>query len=355
MKSGYLVLESGETFKGDWLGGNNRAGEIVFNTSHSGYEEIATDPSYFGQIMVMSSSQQGNYSVSDEVWESDNIWINGFLALEIQNGERDNSWVDRLSEKGVPVMHKLDTRRLILKLRDEGTPMGAVVTAESEIDAKAIAEKLITEQRKIDKDWVYATTCKSSYEVDGDMESGPRVAIIDYGAKKNIVRELKKRCSALKVFPSRVSSKEVLDWKPHGIMLSNGPGDPADVEIAVDTVKEMLGQLPIFGICMGHHILCLALGAKTYKLKFGHRGSNQPVKDHLLDQVYITSQNHGYAVVKESLPSNVTVSHTHLNDQTISGISCLEKKCMSVQFHPESHPGPRDAEGLFDYFVKQMQ
>ncbi len=355
MSLGFLVLDSGEVFSGQWLGGEPKAGEVVFNTSHSGYEEIATDPSYYSQIMVMTAPQQGNYGVDDGVWESKDIWIQGLLCLEMQNSTRDKSWVERLTQKGVPVVEGMDTRSLVLCLREKGTPWGAVVKASTKKEAQDQASVLIQAQKKMDSDWVHAVTCKEPYELKGDRPSGAKVAVLDFGLKKNILRELKKRSSQIKVFPSRTSAKEILSWDPHGVMLTNGPGNPVEVLEATETVRELLGHRFIFGICMGHQILSQSLGASTYKLKFGHRGSNQPVKDHNLDLIYMTSQNHGYAVDKKSLPENVTVSHTHLNDQTVSGIMCLEKKCMSVQFHPESHPGPRDAEGLFDYFIKQIQ
>lgn len=352
---GYLIVENGPVFEGTWKAGEDRAGEIVFNTSHFGYEEMATDPSYMNQILVTTAPMQGNYGVSDEVWESDKIWINGFICLEVQETVRDSTWKDRLAENGVPLITDVNTRKLVLYLREQGTPWGAAVRAESEEEARSKAVQLIESVKGEERDWVYRATCKEAYEEDGQLESGPRVAVMDFGSKKNILRELKKRCRGIKVFPSRASADEVKAWEPDGIMLSNGPGDPADVQVAVDTVRELLNYRPIFGICMGHHILGLALGGKTYKLRFGHRGSNHPVRDQLLDRVYVTSQNHGYAVEQESLPSDVQITHTNLNDQTVSGISFEKKRCFSVQFHPESHPGPHDAEGLFDYFVKQIQ
>ena len=187
-----------------------------------------------------------------------------------------------------------------------------------------------------------------------DSKNGPRVAVIDLGYKKNICRELQKRCSEIIVFPSRVETEEVLKWKPDGVMLTNGPGDPKDVQVSVETVKNLLGKVYIMGICMGHHILALALGARTYKLKFGHRGSNHPIKDSLLNTVYVSSQNHGYAVDKESLPEDVNVTHWNLNDKTVAGLESKKQRCFSVQFHPESHPGPHEAVKLFDYFIGEI-
>ncbi|MCB0420451.1 MAG: glutamine-hydrolyzing carbamoyl-phosphate synthase small subunit [Bdellovibrionales bacterium] len=354
-KKGYVVIENGPLFPGLWEGGENRAGEVVFNTSHFGYEEMATDPSYMNQILVTTAPMQGNYGISDEVWESERLWINGFICLEAQSSQRDRSWRERLQENNVPLLTEVDTRKLVLYLRDQGTPWGAVVQADSDEEARKVAQSLIEKVKQEDRDWVFQVTCRTPYEVEGDHPAGPRVAVLDLGSKKNIVRELKKRCRGLKVFPSRTTAQEIRSWEPDGILLSNGPGDPADVEVAAETVRELLGYRPIFGICMGHHILSLALGGKTYKLRFGHRGSNHPVDDRLLDRIYVTSQNHGYAVEQSSLPNDVKITHTNLNDQTVSGIMLEDKKCFSVQFHPESHPGPHDAEGLFDYFVKLIQ
>ncbi|MCB0364815.1 MAG: glutamine-hydrolyzing carbamoyl-phosphate synthase small subunit [Bdellovibrionaceae bacterium] len=353
-RQGYLVLESGAVFSGTWLGGKPQAGEVVFNTSHSGYEEMATDPSYFSQILVTTAPMQGNYGESDEVWESGNLSIRGFVCLEIQNSDRDMSWKEKLIEKGVPVMEEVDTRRLVIQLREQGTVWGAMVSADSEAEARAQAHPLISQAKEGDPDWVFQMTCKEAYDLQGEVPGGPRLAVLDFGCKTNILRELRQRCSQLRIFPSRTSGQEIRDWSPDGIMLSNGPGNPSDVQIAVETVRELLGWRFIFGICMGHQILSLALGANTYKLKFGHRGSNHPIRDDLLKTIYVTSQNHGYAVDGETLPEGVRVTHVNLNDNTVSGIQCEAKKCMSVQFHPESHPGPHDAVALFDYFVKQL-
>ncbi|MCB0412847.1 MAG: glutamine-hydrolyzing carbamoyl-phosphate synthase small subunit [Bdellovibrionales bacterium] len=362
MKKGFLVLEDGEVFSGEWVDpydkiSNESVGEVVFNTSHSGYEEIATDPSYFSQIVVMTASQQGNYGVSDEFWESENIWIKGFVCLEVQNSERDSHWVKTITEKGVPILTGLDTRSLTFHLRDLGTPWGALVCVEDEIKAREIGKKVIQEKRVAlsdDGDWPFLVSCKEAVIYQGDVKRGPRVAVLDFGCKKNIVRELIKRCSEVKVFPSRTKPEEIKGWQPDGLLLSNGPGDPALVKESIDNVKELLGWKPLFGICMGHQILALALGAKTYKLKFGHRGANHPIEDKLLNKVYVTSQNHGYAVQEEGLSSDISVTHINLNDRTVAGISCDEKKCFSVQFHPESHPGPRDSVSLFDYFVGRL-
>lgn len=353
--SGYLVLETGEIYEGHWKGGSNRAGEVVFNTSHSGYEEIATDPSYFSQILVMSAPMQGNYGVNDEFWESSQIHIRGFICLEIQDSKRDSSWLNRLLHKQIPVLTEIDTRSLILRLRDEGTVWGAMVNAESKEEAFSEAKNLISQSKKKEKDWTHLVTSSEPSNFKGENPTGPRIAIMDFGFKMNILRELQKRSKEVCVFPSRTSVADIQSWEPDGILLSNGPGDPAEVVGATETVKQLLGKYPIFGICMGHQILGLALGLKTYPMVFGHRGSNHPISDLILNKIYISAQNHGYALMLDEKNSGDNeVTHINLNDQTVAGIRNRALKCMSVQFHPESHPGPHDAVGLFDYFIKEM-
>lgn len=354
-KTGYLVLESGVSFKGRWRGGVDRAGEVVFNTSHSGYEEIATDPSYFSQILVLTAPMQGNYGVNKEFWESRKLWIHGFVSLQMQETKNDASWLKRLEENGIPVVSDIDTRKITLYLRSEGDTWGALVQAEGLEEAKEKATSLIAEAKGIEPDWPNLVSRKEVQKIEGGESSGPRVAVLDLGCKENILRELSALCSEVAVFPCRTSAEEILNWDPDGILLSNGPGDPSKVEQVVETVQSLLGKKYIFGICMGHQILAQALGARTYKMKFGHRGGNHPVKDLLLDKICVTSQNHGYAVDKEGLPGSVEVSHINLNDDSIEGIVCREKKCMSVQHHPESHPGPRDSRHLFNYFVEQLK
>lgn len=353
--AGYLVLETGEVFSGVWLGGKPQAGEAVFNTSHSGYEEIATDPSYYGQILVMTAPMQGNYGIDRKVWESRHRWIRGFVCLEAQSSQRDRSWIQSLTDAGIPIIDGVDTRTVTLRLRDRGTPRAAVVAAKSAEEAKELAEPLIKNFLKTEpSDWAHQVSRKEIEVIKGIQESGPRVVVYDFGAKENIIRELALRSREVVIVPSRTTAKEVLSHSPDGVLLSNGPGDPEQVQSAVSAISELLGKKPIFGICMGHQLLCRALGAKTFKLKFGHRGSNHPVRDKLLRAVYVTSQNHGYAVDPKTIPSNVVITHSNLNDDTVEGIDCPQMNAFSVQFHPESHPGPREAERLFDLFFARM-
>lgn len=350
----YLVLESGEIYQGHWHAGEDRAGEVVFNTSHSGYEEIATDPSYYHQIVVMTAPMMGNYGIDDSVWESRRPWIEGFICLQVQDAERDRSWIHRLGLHGIPIVSRLDTRNLVLRLRSGGTPWGALVKADSEDSARKKAKALIAAKKDMDKDWVHAVSRREVQDLAGGNMVGPKIAVLDFGSKENILRELAPLCSALRLFPSRTSAEELMKWNPDGVMLTNGPGDPADVKVAVETVRSLLGKKPVFGICMGHQILGLALGAKTYKLKFGHRGSNHPIKDELLGRTYMTSQNHGYAVDRATLPADVKVTQTNLNDQTVAGIYSDTRKCLGIQYHPEACPGPHDASPLFRFFTEKM-
>lgn len=354
-QQGFLILESGDVFQGQWLVGESSVGEVVFNTSHNGYEEIATDPSYYGQIMVMCAPQQGNYGVDQSFWESRQLWIKGFIALDIQDSSENRTWLDRLQESGVPAIDEMDTRQLVLKLREGGTQVGAMVQASSLEEAKEKAGPLISAFKEEQKDWAFAVSRTEPQRIQGAHGTGPKVAVLDFGCKENILRELIKRSREVMVFPARTSAADILKWAPNGILLSNGPGDPENVEVAVDTIRELLGQLPVFGICMGHQLLGRALGGKTYKLKFGHRGANHPIRNNHTGEVYMTSQNHGYAIDPESLADSIQVTHVNLNDNTVSGIESKSQKCFSVQYHPESHPGPRDAETLFDQFVEWME
>ena len=352
-KPGCLVLETGEIFPGYLLCGAPQAGEVVFNTSHSGYEEIATDPSYFSQILVMTAPMQGNYGADDKVWESEKIWIKGFICLEMQSSKREQSWKEKLSACHIPLLTHLDTRKLVLRLRQGGTVWGALV--ELSDNSLSFGRNLIRETKKQPKDWTYIVSEKSSKVFKGEKKKGPKTALIDFGCKKNILRELLKKSSLVKVFPCRATDEEVKSWQPDGIVLSNGPGDPKDVMKGTKLVKNLIGWRFLFGICMGHQILGQAVGGKNYKLKFGHRGGNHPIKDILNNCIYMSAQNHGYAIEEKSLPSDVKVSHRNLNDQSVAGIYSESRKFLGVQFHPESHPGPHESVELFAMVFKKIE
>jgi carbamoyl-phosphate synthase small subunit len=304
---------------------------------------------------VLTAPQQGNYGEADECWESDRLWIEGFVCVEMQNSWRDGAWREKLIKNQIPILTGVDTRKLVFTLRDYGTPWGALVRGEDPKQAVERARALIAEKKKLDLDWVNIVSIKEEKTIKGRNPRGPKIAALDLGCKTNSLRELVARCSEIRLFPSRTTPDKIRAYNPDGIFLSNGPGDPGDVVQATETVRDLLGWRFIFGICMGHQVLGRALGGETYKLKFGHRGSNHPIKDSLLNQIYMTSQNHGYAVKMDTLPESVQVTHINLNDNTVAGIYDPVKKLLSVQFHPESHPGPHEASVLFDFFIRQTQ
>ena len=351
---GCLVLETGELFKGFFLGGENKAGEVVFNTSHSGYEEMASDPSYFNQILVMTAPQQGNYGVDDTVWESDHIHIQGLVCVEMQNSARDSQWGKKLVSYGVPVLSGVDTRSLVLHLRQCGSVWGALVRTDSPRTALKTGRQLIKDKCALPADWPFIIAPNTVQNIKGQNPKGPRIAVLNFGVKSSIIQQLLKFSRQVRVFPPRARAEDILKYRPSGVLLSNGPGDPQHVQEAVQTVKKLLNRVFVFGICMGHQILALALGGRTYKLKFGHRGGNHPVRDNRTGGIFVTSQNHGYAVEETSLPSHAKITYINLNDGTVEGFYSKEKQCMGVQFHPESGPGPHEAQTLFNVFVKEI-
>ena len=349
----FLILEDGNIFTGESIGAQKEViSEIVFNTGMTGYLEVLTDPSYYGQIVTMTYPLIGNYGVNIEDIESAKPQVKGFIVREMCKTPSNWRSLETLSEylqrHGIIGIEGIDTRALTRILRDKGTMKGIISThpdfkLENRIDAiKAYF---------IDKA-VESVTTKEILHYEG---KSLKVALIDYGIKQNIVRSLLKRDCEVYVFPANASSKEILDINPDGIMLSNGPGDPKDCLFQIKTIKELIGKKPIFGICLGHQLTALASNADTEKLKYGHRGCNHPVKDLALDVTYITSQNHGYTIIEDSLDkTRMEVSHRNMNDNTVEGVRYLDVPVFTVQFHPEASPGPADTAYLFDRFIEMM-
>lgn len=357
------MLTDGRSFRGVSFGAEGEiTGEVCFNTGMSGYQEILTDPSYCRQIVTMTSPHIGNYGVNPEDVESDRIQVAGFVikeATEIPSNWRSvQSIGDYLRDNGIVGIQGIDTRALTKHIRDKGAMNGIISTRDSNLET--LQEKLGWAPDMNGLDLAKEVTCNHPNpwpDTNHSFIQSPRykVAVVDYGIKTNILRLLESYGCDITVFPANVTSKEIVNFNPDGVFLSNGPGDPAAVTYGIKTVKELLGKKPIFGICLGHQILALALGAKTFKLKFGHRGLNHPVKNLETDVVEITSQNHGFAVDLDSLPDNVIPTHVNLNDNTSEGIRCKDVPVFSVQYHPESSPGPHDSRYLFDQFISLMQ
>lgn len=350
-----LVLEDGAIYYGQSFGSTGEVGgEIVFNTSMTGYQEILTDPSYCGQIVTMTYPLIGNYGVNPEDFESKRPFARGFIVREfcrMPSNWRSQGDIDAfLKEYGLIGLEGIDTRALTKRLRSYGTMKGVITTSEDS-DA-AVIERVKSMPSLSGQDFVHQVSCKETTVLPG---SGPRVVLMDFGAKGNIPRSLNHHGCEVVTVPCDTDAQTIAALNPKGIMLSNGPGDPKDVPYAAETVKQLMGKYPIFGICLGHQLLGIALGADTYKLKFGHRGGNHPVKDLVTGRVYITSQNHGFAVNEETLdPEKVLVSHRNVNDGTVEGLRHRHLPVFSVQYHPEATPGPMDSEYLFGEFLKAM-
>lgn len=356
MSKGILVLEDGTVFEGNIFGcKEDTTGEVVFNTSLTGYQEILTDPSYSGQVVVMTYPLIGNYGANSIDEESDKIQVSGLVV-----GNYEDNWSnfrgieslnDYLKKSKVTAISGIDTRELTKLIRSSGAMRG-IISAKS-ASVKKLIEKVRQSPEMSGLDLVKDVTTKKSYELKSENPKY-RIAFYDFGTKKNILREFLKFDTELKVFNAKTTAREVLDYKPDGIFLSNGPGDPSAVEYGIRNAAELAGKgIPVFGICLGHQLLALALGGKTYKLKFGHRGGNHPVKNHIRNSIEITSQNHGFAVDEKSLDSkHVRITHTNLYDGTNEGLSHKKYPVMSVQYHPEASPGPHDSKYLFTDFMK---
>jgi carbamoyl-phosphate synthase small subunit len=355
-----LALANGTVFTGKSFGATGEtAGEIVFNTSMIGYQEILTDPSYCGQIVTMTYPHIGNYGVNPEDTESSKPQVAGFVVREYSkfysNYRATESLGEYLKRYGVVGIEALDTRKLTRIIREVGA-MNAVIST-IDLDNESLVEKArqFPPMSGLDLAKVVTTKTKYTFSPNGKMDFKHKIVAYDYGIKTNILRKLYERGCEVTVVPASFPADEVLRLNPDGIFLSNGPGDPAAVTYAIENVKKLMDKKPIFGICLGHQILALAAGAKTFKLKFGHRGANHPVKNLLNDTVEVTSHNHGFAVDPDTLPHDYEVTHVDLNDNVLEGFRHKDLPVFCVQYHPEASPGPHDSDYLFDNFLSLIE
>lgn len=375
---GFIALEDGTVFEGKSLGiDGEKEGEVVFNTSMTGYQEIMTDPSYKGQIVTMTYPLIGNYGVNDEDVESGSPKVEGFIAREFSkitsNFRAQDDLLGYLKKHNIIAIEEVDTRALTRHIRVRGAMKAVISTIDHDI--QSLIKKARESQGIVGRDLVKEVTCSSPYVYDDEQRSEVRgqrsdknteprtrnpeptlrVVVMDYGVKMNILRLLKKTGCEVIVMPATAKAEDVLALSPDGVLLSNGPGDPEGVPYAIDEIRKLFGKLPIFGICLGQQLLGLAYGGRTYKLKFGHRGANQPIKELATGKVYITSENHGFAVDIESIKDQpVKATHINLNDNTIEGLEHETFPIFSVQYHPEASPGPHDSYGLFAKFRDTM-
>lgn len=359
IRDAILALEDGTIFRGESFGAaGERYGEVVFNTSMTGYQEILTDPSYKGQIVAMTYPLIGNYGINKEDGESRGIFLEGFVVKEYSkiasNWRSHKSLGDYLKENNILGIEGIDTKELTLHIRKAGA-MKAVLSTE-DLNDKSLVQKAKDSPGLIGRDLVKEVTNRKKYIWSKIEKVRFKVIVLDCGVKYNILRELLKHKCQVIIVPADTKAKEILEMKPDGVLLSNGPGDPQAVKYVIETTKKLISKLPIFGICLGHQMLGLALGGKTYKLKFGHHGANHPVKDLKTGKVSITAQNHGFCIDIDSLnKKDIEITHLNLNDQTLEGMKHKKLPIFSVQFHPEASPGPHDAEYLFKDFVKLME
>ena len=353
-KKAFLALEDGSVFEGRAFGADVPAhGEVVFNTSMTGYQEMLTDPSYAGQIVVPTYPLVGNYGINERDFESRKVRVAGFVVREhsTRPSHSDSTMTlhDFLVEQAVPGISGVDTRAITRRLRTQGVMMGVIGADESPDDA---LERLEGLPAYGDVDYVSRVSTDEPYDWDeAKVAAKYRIVVDDYGLKYNILRTLRSKGCEVTAVPSTTTAKEILDQKPDGVLLSPGPGDPELLDYAVDAARGLIGKVPIMGICLGNQVLGRAFGGQTFKLKFGHRGGNHPVRDLKSGRVHITAQNHGYAVDEDSLPSEVEVSHVNLNDGTVEGLRHRSLPVMSIQYHSEASPGPHDNQYLFDEFL----
>ncbi|OGS18525.1 MAG: carbamoyl phosphate synthase small subunit [Elusimicrobia bacterium RIFOXYA2_FULL_50_26] len=365
LKRAILALESGRYFTGRSFGACGECcGEAVFNTSLTGYQEILTDSSYFGQIICMTNPHIGNYGVNLDDMESKKPAVSGFIVREassiVSNWRANESLAEFLTRHNIVAIEGIDTRALTRHLRDSGAMRAVISTADT--PPSKLVEKARKSRGLVGVDLVKEVTTKHAYITLPRTKPKYRIALLDCGTKENIIRELAERQCEVHVFPAETTSGQILACKPDGILLSNGPGDPSAVSYVIETVRELIAHIrdnnhiPLFGICLGHQMLGLALGGETYKLKFGHRGANHPVKDVETGKIEITSQNHGFCVRQESLSNkNIEFTHYNLYDGTLEGLRHKTLPIFSVQYHPESSPGPHEAHYLFDRFLELIK
>jgi carbamoyl-phosphate synthase small subunit len=372
-----LALEDGRIFRGKGFGAPTEAlGEVVFNTSLTGYQEIFTDPSYAGQIVVLTNPHVGNYGTSPSDAEAARPFIEGLVTREfstMSSNWRSTEVADEYLERnGIPVIAEVDTRAVVRHLRQNGVMRGVIASGEN-LDVDALVAKARSIRKMEGTDLASVVSTKTAYSWDADEpknQTGDKlltaadlssdgdslhVVAYDFGIKQNILRMLTRENCRVTVVPAKTTAEEAMALKPDGIFFSNGPGDPEPLDYAVETVQKLQGKAPMFGICLGHQIFGLALGGKTYKLKFGHHGGNHPILNHATGKVEITAQNHNFNVDPESLPADVERTHTNLNDQTLAGLRHKTDPMFSVQYHPEASPGPHDSHYLFKDFRKMME